>query len=357
MTKDKIIKFLNNQCTDAELDETIRWANTEAFSEESIKRAFDEWKTYREESNEGDDEKFSLLFDKIRERINSERQKRNKTGNGNQIFMTRLTRAAAILLLPVLAFLFYTLSEIYDMKSESVSLMQLPVDSLEIIAPVGSRTVVQLSDGSKVHLNYGSRLKYPRTFTGNTREVLLTGEGYFDVAHNPERPFIVQAGEFSIKALGTAFNVMAYTDNDEIETTLVEGKVVLEKSGPEGKIIKNVGAILPGQHVSYNIKTGAVSCTEVNVEKYIAWKDGKLVFDEANILQVAERLSRMFNVTIEVDDDIKDYTYTVTFVDEPLFQILNLMTIATPVRYNALPRNKLSDGTYSKQKIIFGKKQ
>jgi transmembrane sensor len=356
MTKDTIIKFINNRCTDAEVDEIIRWANTEAFREEGTRWAFDDWRSYQVEDNAEDDQKFSLLFDKIQQKINIENRKNKNTKNRQSVFMTWLTRAAAILLLPVLAFLFFTLSEITEIKIESTQMKSLHVDSLEIIAPVGSRTVVQLADGSKVHLNCGSRLKYPQTFTGNTREVVLTGEGYFDVVHEPEKPFIVKTSGFKIKALGTAFNVMAYPENNMLGTTLVNGKVVLEQSGG-GDNIKTICTMVPGQHVNINLKTGTVSSSMGNVKKHIAWKDGELVFDETTILEAAERLSRMFNVTIEVADDIKDYTYTVTFVDEPLFQILDLMTIATPVRYDAFPRKKLPDGTFSKQKIIFNKKQ
>jgi ferric-dicitrate binding protein FerR (iron transport regulator) len=356
MTKDTIIRFLNNRCTSAELDEIIRWANTEAFSEESTRLAFDDWKSFREERNGEDDEKFSLLFDKIQQKITVETRKNKNKESRTPVFLTWLTRAAAILLFPVLAFLFYTLSENAEIKMKSAQLKNLPVDSLEIIAPIGSRTVVQLTDGSEVHLNYGSRLKYPQTFTGDKREVLLTGEGYFDVAHNPGKPFIVKTNKLNVKALGTAFNVLAYPDDDAVETTLVNGKVVLESVEKEG-IVKTIGSMTPGQHVNYNVKTGTVLSSKGNIEKFIAWKEGKLILDETTILEAAEKLSRMYNVSIEVDDAIKDYTYTVTFEDEPLFQILELMTVATPVRYKALPRKKLQDDTFSKQKIVFEKRR
>ena len=254
--------------------------------------------------------------------------------------------------MPVLTYLIFTISE---RKTGSTEYANLAVDSLEIIAPIGSRTVVQLSDGSKVHLNYGSRIKYPQIFYGEKRELLLTGEAYFEVVHNPKKPFIVNTGKLNIKALGTEFNVNAYPDNDKIETTLVEGKLVLEHYDLSSNI-KKVATIEPGQHVSYDLITVTFSGKSENIAKYIAWKDGKLVFDEAPINQVTERLSRMFNVNIEVADDIKDYTYTVIFVDEPLFQILDLMTIATPVRYRSIPRVKLPDGRYSKQTIILEKR-
>lgn len=355
MTKDTIIKFLNNRCTAAELEEVARWANTGALNKKSVTLAFDEWRSFQVGDNLGDDEKFSLLFDKIQRKIDTDDQKQKNTESKIStlsIVSTWLTRAAAILLIPVLAFLFYTLSE---KKLDALQYANLSVDSIEVIAPIGSRTVVQLSDGSEVYLNYGSKLKYPQVFLGDTREVILSGEGYFQVAHNPGKPFIVKTGKLDVKALGTVFNVLGYPNEDNVETTLVEGKVVLGQTGngPETKIL---GVMEPGQHVNYNLKTGVVSSTKGSIEKYIAWKNGKMVFEDTPIARIAERLSRMFNVDIEVADDIKGYIYTVTFVDEPLFQILDLMTIATPVSYKALPRKKLPDGTFTKQKIIIEKK-
>ncbi|MDB4583460.1 DUF4974 domain-containing protein [Draconibacterium sp.] len=349
MTKDILIKFLNNNCSEAELNEVLRWAETGALTEDGKKLGFDDWKNYQEDGMWEDDERFTTLFDKIQEKIDSRENKKLVI----PLFAKWLTRAAAILLIPVLAFLFYTLSE---KKATNANYALAAVDSLEIIAPVGSRTVVQLSDGSEVHLNYGSKIKYPQFFSGDTREIVLEGEGFFDVAHNPEKPFIVKIGKLNVKALGTAFNVLAYSDDDVIETTLVNGKVVIEQNERDGTT-KTIGAMEPGQHVNYNTNTGAITSTKGSVEKFVAWKDGKLVFEDATIIEVAERLSRMFNVDIKVADDITNNIYTVTFMDEPLFQILDLMTIATPVTYTAKSRKKLPDGTYSKQKIILEKRQ
>jgi ferric-dicitrate binding protein FerR (iron transport regulator) len=353
MTKDLLIRFLNNNCTEAELNEVLHWVNTNALSDDGRQLGKNDWKNYQEESKWANDERFTILFDKIQEKIDS------KENNPKQnlrltipLFTKWLTRAAAILLIPVLSFLFYTLSEI---KTIQTNYTLAAVETLEIIAPIGSRTVVQLSDGSTVHLNYGSKLKYPQFFSGDTREIELVGEGFFEVAHNPEKPFIVKTGTLNVQALGTAFNVLAYADSETIETTLVNGKVVLKQKITNGKT-KTIGTMEPGQHINYNIKTGAVCSTKGSVEKFVAWKDGKLVFEDATITDVAERLSRMFNVDIEVADDIRDNIYTVTFVDEPLFQILDLMTIATPVTYKTEARRKLPNGTFSKQKIRIEKR-
>jgi ferric-dicitrate binding protein FerR (iron transport regulator) len=351
MTQELLIKFLNDKCTDEELKEVLHWIKNDSLNNQSKNWGYQDWTEFKTNENLMDNDNLSSLLDKIHHKININKQ---NIKNPNAGITTWLTRAAAILLIPVLAFLFYTISE---KKSESINYTSnLTVDSLEIIAPAGSRTVVQLSDGSEVHLNYGSKLKYPQNFTGDTRGVILLGEGYFNIAHNPEKPFIVKTGKLNVKALGTKFNVQAYPGEEIIATTLVEGKVVVEQKFANGNI-KTIGAMEPGQHVNYDLNSEVVSCTKGSVEKYIAWKDGKLVFENESIVEVTDRLSRMFNVDFEVADNVKDYSYTVTFVDEPLFQILDLMTIATPVTYKALPRKKLPDGTFSKQKIVIEKRK
>lgn len=348
MEKDTIIKFLNNRCTKAELEKVVRWADKEAISKESMAWGLAYWNTFQEKDDSVDDQKLSALFDKIQRKINTDGL-RKKTGRKSlSLVATWLMRAAAVLLIPVLPFLLYTLSEL---KTESTKYARLAVDSLEIIAPVNARAVVQLPDGSKAHLNYGSKIKYPPVFSGDTREIRLTGEGYFNVAHHPEHPFIVKTGKLTVKALGTVFNVSAYPDNDLVEITLVNGCVVLERNVFDGRN-QNIGTMVPGQHVNYDIKTGIHSSTKGNIEKYIAWKDGKLVFEDASIFQVTERLSRMFNVDIELSGDFSDCMYSVTFIHESLFQVLDLMALATPVKYSAFPREKMPDGTYSKQKIV-----
>jgi transmembrane sensor len=356
MKKELLIKYLNNKCTETELGEILMWVNTDALNEEGKSWVSEDWNSYQETGNLEEDDKFTAIFDKIQEKIDRSSPKSNATTSKTitlSVVTNLITRVAAVLLIPVLTLLFYTLSEKKNVSDQYAS---FAVDSLEVIAPMGSRTVVQLSDGSVVHLNYGSKIKYPQFFSGNTRNVVLSGEGFFNVAHNPEKPFIVKAGNLNIKAVGTTFNVLAYPDDDVIETTLVSGKVILEQIKLNEQT-KTIGTMTPGQHVKYNAQSGDISSTVGKVEKYISWTDGKLIFEDTPILQVAERLSRMFNVDFQVKDEIRDYIYTSTLEDESLSQILDLMTIATPVIYKTLPRKKLPDGTFSKQKIILEKRK
>ncbi|MDD4189886.1 MAG: DUF4974 domain-containing protein [Mangrovibacterium sp.] len=354
MEKGLLIKYLNNHCTEAEVNEVFSWIKTNAFNEEDTRWGIEVW-NFPQEANDMCDENFYVIFDKIQEEIdrtNSKSKTKTIKTSTLPVLTNWVTKAAAILLIPVLTFLLYTLP---GEESEFDNYAKHAVDSLEVIAPFGSKTIVQLSDGSEVQLNYGSKIKYPYFFSGDMREVTLSGEGFFKIAHHPEKPFIVKAGNLNIKAVGTTFNVLAYPDDDVVETTLVSGKVILEQIKKNDKT-EQLGIMKPGFHVEYNLRNGSVSGTEGNIEKYISWAEGKLIFEDTPILQVTERLGRMFNVDFEVNDEIKNYTYTVTFTDDPLDQILDLMAIATPIVYETLPRKKLPDGTFSKQKITLGKR-
>nr|WP_321356906.1 FecR domain-containing protein [uncultured Draconibacterium sp.] len=351
MTKELLDKYLNNCCTSQEVEEVMQWIKQEFFFSESKELSKIDWQHFKEGDSSVSDEKLDILLDKIHHKLNIEEPLRGPRKNYRVV--SWISKAAAVILIPILAFLFYTISENARLTNQIATVY---VDSLEVIAPVGSRTVVELSDGSVVHLNYSSRIKYPQNFRGETRGVALTGEAYFEVAHNPDKPFVVTAGGIDIRALGTVFNVNAYPENNNIATTLIEGKVLVEKMNNNGNV-ETLKELIPSQHIIYDKKTNVLKSCLVQVEKYIAWKDGRLVFENEPIEEVAQRLSRMFNVEILVEKEVTKYKYTVTFVDEPLFQILELLSVATPISYRTLPRTKNPDGTFSKQRILIERKR
>uniref|UniRef100_UPI0032169BBB FecR family protein n=1 Tax=uncultured Draconibacterium sp. TaxID=1573823 RepID=UPI0032169BBB len=353
MTKELLHKFLNNQCTSEELTAVIDWIKTNGWSTDLEKWGLDELRNSEGEKQYRSKEYYNSMLNSIHHEIILEQLGPSEKRIGRKVsLLTWLTRVAALFMLPVIAYLLFTISQ-QNLEISTISNVQ--IDSLEIIAPIGSKTIVQLSDGSEVFLNHGSKLKYPQKFTGSTRNVVLTGEAYFKVEHNPEKPFIVETKELNITALGTEFNVLAYPNEDVIETTLVNGVVSLEQSS-DG-INHSLGKLKPSQHVKYNTNSGQIISTMGNVERYISWKEGKIIFKNEPIEQIAKRLNRWYNVEIVFENEIvKDYTYTATFVDETLFQILDLMELATPIKYKAMPRTKLAGGIYSKQKIIIGLK-
>ncbi|SHI55134.1 FecR family protein [Arenibacter nanhaiticus] len=166
----------------------------------------------------------------------------------------------------------------------------------ELNIPHGNVFEVQLSDGSLVHLNAGSKLRYPVKFLkGHKRKVFIEGEGYFQVAEDKEHPFIVYADDVAVEVLGTAFNVASYTDNKVIETVLVEGSVQLKTQSNAGKELK----LQPGFMASWNKADYSLNVKEVPTENYTGWINGELIFRDIPFKDMEKRLERAFDVQIE----------------------------------------------------------
>jgi ferric-dicitrate binding protein FerR (iron transport regulator) len=162
-----------------------------------------------------------------------------------------------------------------------------------ITTPKGGQYQIVLADGSKVLLNAASSLQFPAFFTGKERNVVLRGEGYFEVAKNTEMPFHVQVNEVRVEVLGTHFNVNAYEEEETIRTTLLEGSVKLIKNS-HSKIIK------PGQQAVLRQDQEDISITDIGVDDVVAWKNGKFQFDEgADIPTVMRQIARWYDVDIE----------------------------------------------------------
>ncbi len=334
-------KYINNKCSSAEVNLIIKWLKEEADCISNHRMVREIWHEPVQIYNHYEDEKFELILDKIHHKINLLKPKKQKsTGNSIQQINKIFIRIAAVLFIPLLlAFLFI----LHTSRSEIQELTRKGSDNIDVISPIGSRTYIELPDGTKVHLNHGSKLSYPRRFIGKERNVELSGEAYFTVAHNPGKPFRVDVNHAIITATGTEFNVMAYPGQQNIETTLVKGKIVFQDSKK----------MEPGEHLSYSIKTGHYICDKTDILKYISWKDGVLIFKDDPLEEIAFKLSRWYNVDfIFKDNSVKDIPYTATFVDETLVQILDLLQLATPIKYEITPRIKQPNGIFSKQKVI-----
>jgi ferric-dicitrate binding protein FerR (iron transport regulator) len=259
-------------------------------------------------------------------------------------------QAAAVFILAAL----FSSAFIYFYKPGTITLRpQTPVNLQEVTTVFGTRSKFLLSDGTIVHLNSGSKLLFPFVFSGNTRKVELVGEAYFEVATDPANPFVVKTSEINVKVLGTKFNLQAYAGSNEITTTLVKGKVLLERelSG----ITHQVAALKPSERAVFHLSEKAIDISaEEDLDKFIAWKDGKLVFFNDPIENVAEKLGYWYNIKVKIgNSQLKRYRFTATFTDEPIEQVLDLLSKSSPIRYRIIKASKLSDNSYSKREIVF----
>jgi len=171
----------------------------------------------------------------------------------------------------------------------------------QMIVPYGKRSFIILSEGTKVWLNSGSKLIFPPAFKGKTREVILEGEAFFDVAHNAEKPFYVKADVFRMKVYGTRFNVQAYLQDQDYNVVLVEGKVSINSNyNLQAKEV----FLEPNQKASIIKGDPEIEITAVeNTEIYTAWVDGYLTFSNEELQEVLVRVSRFYNAEIEIESN------------------------------------------------------
>lgn len=160
-----------------------------------------------------------------------------------------------------------------------------------VSTPRGGQYQIVLSDGSKVWLNAASSIRFPTAFSGSLREVELTGEAYFEVAKNKEKPFLVKVRDMKIAVLGTHFNVKAYEDEAETKTSLLEGSVKIIQG-------KEAGLLKPGQQAVINFKDDKVKIATADMVEVIAWKNGLFRFEGANIETIMREIGRWYDVEI-----------------------------------------------------------
>ncbi|WP_111591846.1 FecR family protein [Chitinophaga dinghuensis] len=163
-----------------------------------------------------------------------------------------------------------------------------------LVVPRGNKTRIALADGTQVWVNAGSVLIYPAAFNGQSREVTVQGEAYFDVAASAQRPFRVHAENVTVNVLGTSFNVNTY-NSKTIQTTLTSGKVSATANG------KNV-ILLPGQQAVYHAQTADLQQLTVDVRRFTAWKDGDIYFEESNLSTIVNSLGRSFDYEFKFED-------------------------------------------------------
>ena len=167
----------------------------------------------------------------------------------------------------------------------------------QLIVPYGKRSFITLSEGTKVWLNSGSKLIFPPAFKGKTREVILEGEAFFDVTHNPNQPFYVRTDAFKMKVYGTKFNVQAYQQDKGYSIVLVEGKVSMN-ANTDSPLKETFLAPNQKATIIKGDKIFDISVVE-NMEVYTAWIDGYLTFINEDVSDLLVRVSRYYNVPIE----------------------------------------------------------
>lgn len=276
-------------------------------------------------------------------------RKRLKRGLRFNKLVLSFQKAAALLIIPLLIYSAWTITALPGNEKRS--------DAMKTSETAfGVRTQIQLSDGTKVWINSGSKLTYPEEFNGKSREVKLVGEAYFQVESDSEHPFFVDLNGYKVKATGTRFNISNYPEDKEITTFLEHGKVSflaypIAKSEAPILLKEKEIIVLNKQKKQYRIEN-------TDGDKYMAWINGSLVFNNDNTNDVAVRLGRWFNAEIIFDDGLSKsgYVFTATFRQESLEEALKLLSYSSPITYKIISGTQMNDSSFSKRKVIISKK-
>jgi transmembrane sensor len=200
-----------------------------------------------------------------------------------------------------------------------------------LTAPPQQRTVVTLPDRSVVQLHAGSSLAYPEAFASGNREVILTGEAFFEITKDATRPFVVRTGDVSTTVLGTSFNVQAFP-HENTSVTVVTGRVRV--SGKEGSSTAPV-ILTPGNQAVYDYRHQAITTSEVTVEPYISWRDNIISFHNTSLEEAAEKLGRWYGVTLTFENDaVKHCRISGRYKDQRLEDVLESIEYMYNIKSN-----------------------
>ncbi len=326
MSKKLAKKFFNNQTTPAESQAVLEWFETS------------EGKQFLEERIEADRELMERkdlgssipwmgserLYTSIQEEI-KKKGKRHSLSSAD--WLGYAVKAAAAVLVILTAALFTVTHE--TNTAEQVTEREPVLYQTE----EEQHREITLSDGSVIRLNNNSEVIISEDFFKETREVILEGEAYFEVAHNPEKPFIIHAGNSSVEVLGTSFNVKSVSGQENVQVAVVEGKVsfsALEVGNPERSSV----ILTKGQFGYLDVNENSIAVDEMAIDNYLAWKSGRFIFEELTMDQVCTQLNRIYNTECSFrDSDIRSMELTSNFSNESLEKTLEVISMTLEIGY------------------------
>jgi transmembrane sensor len=199
----------------------------------------------------------------------------------------------------------------------------------EIHTLKGERKIITLEDGTVIQLNNESSLKYPQNFSGNTREVYLKGEAFFQVKHNPAKPFRVHIEALNIEVLGTSFDIKDYPEDKNISVTVATGKVGVNKPGR-----KEAFLLLPHDRLSYNTLSGKITQKKVDPHDETAWQQNELVCNDESLGMVCRCLERWYGVDIHIQSkSLLDKKVSLKIKDDNFNSVIKMLSLAGGFHY------------------------
>ena len=342
------VKYLNGTISRVEYQELTAWVDLSAANRLEFDRLREIWLA----ANVDRDVRFDsgAAFERFERGVVEPSDTPTSHVKSKSITLPYQWTAATVVFALLAGMLLYYFGQVHVYTEATVSYQ-------EIVVPNGSRSKIRLPDGSYITVNAGTTVRYHTDFGKGHRDIWLDGEAYF-VVEKSATPFIVHSGTVEIKAVGTEFNVRAYSSEDQVETTLISGKVLVRDTGGLSDLPEEV-ALLPNQKLivaKRNVSpddeeaiaasaAGGVSQMSkparniikqehIDPAPNVSWKDEEWVIYRESLGDLSVKLERRYNVRIIfIDDHLKSFRYNGTLPDEPLEQVLKMMSMVSPIRY------------------------
>ncbi len=343
-------QYLNQKFSPEERQKFINWLASKENEEKVRQYLYDQLKNFSD-TTEIKDVNFDRIYSNITDVIDSDSQTNYTLRKPTNNFIGMILKVAAIALIIILST--FLINKIIQPKP----LPKVNVVYYEIKAPLGAKTEIILPDGSHVWLNAGSKLKYNAGFSLMNRDIILDGEAFFNVAKNKNIPFIVKTSDIDIKAVGTSFNVKAYSEEGTIETTLIEGKIAIIRSGKTSSISGEL-YLEPNQRATFvkektsfevndirkfieelppqiKVEPGKVYIIpKIDPDPIIAWKEDRMIIRGEEMESLVIKLERKYNVQMFITSDyVKKFRFSGTLDDETLQQVLDVIKLSAPIDY------------------------
>lgn len=324
-------RYRLGQCTASELEIIERWYRS--YDKDGVDQI-----DFTDAA--GLDDLKGQMFDTINRKIDLEDHpavSRNATSSVRKLSFfagANLRRIAAVLVVgTAIGIFFYRQFRTGDIGQPSSTLAIGRSNPLKVT--VASRpTTIYLSDGSVVWLKKGSRLEFPQSFSGDTREITFSGEAYFDVAKDPRKPFVIHAPDFTTRVLGTTFNIKAYGNEESQEVTVITGKVVVSVKEPSTTRVTEL-VLHPNQKAVYSKKNHSLAEYRADKSaKNIASDKHRLAFDEASLEDIIKVLDAVYDINISVSTESMNHcTITADLRNETLAADLTILSKALNATY------------------------
>ena len=316
---DKLLaKYLCDNVSEVEKQEVAKWLNQSEENRKELQK-IEIFLDNAEISLQAEKYNSVSAWEKVKSKIELSQQKTVVVNPTRKKALLQFYKYAAIIVFAVLAGM---AAYYFGSRNTGIILTEITAAEKQVI------NEITLPDGSVVALNNNSKLVYPSEFDGETREVTIEGEAFFDVVPNAEKPFVINAGNARIKVLGTSFNVCAYPETETVEVVVATGKVqVISKNEEESGNGENL-VLIPGEKGTLFNFTRILQKSQNADPNYLAWKTHDFIFEDVPLKEVFTSLEKIYHVNINVEEkELNDLLLNAQFDKKSIDFILNVVSL------------------------------